>query len=403
MATRRPHSKSRLGCEQCKTRRVKCINSNKCDLAAPKCSHCLRRKQKCSLTEVHIFLANSNDLSEENTSKYTSSRMDIFNEHRNTSALVELELTHFYTNDTSSSIMTQPEAAHLWKNEVFHLGLEHPVLLDALLTTAAMHKLVVQPNHARTAFYISFISQKAYGMIPHIVELLKHPSEDKCAILMAHSILLTVWAFCSILLPPGADIFANTNSMAGALQTFTLHSRPTPRLNDLLQALRISRGTSIVGDSLTGMLHKRGYGALIAAPDMEKLNLPQQRSDILIALGALEGHCKANHGPEGNFEVYAIQFERLHEAFYLRQCPEWFDMIIAFAIRLGDAMIQLLMSHDPCALCILAFWAACLRSVEGKWWLANWPKLLFDEISSVLDDDWKIHLHIPMELLHISS
>ncbi|KIW01539.1 uncharacterized protein PV09_07017 [Verruconis gallopava] len=398
--TRRPHAKSRLGCAQCKARRVKC------DQAAPACSACVRRKQVCSLTEVHLHIARSNG----NTVETTPSQSSLGsprNRSYSSSAIqscptlfssIDLELTHFYATQTCSTLMLRPQAAALWKDDLFDMALEHPAFLDALLATAAMHKLVLGVCSAKHDAYTEFVKRKGSQLIPYLLSMLESPSEENCVLLFASSILLTIWAFASVHLPLDANLFAASSfpgSDASSCQNAErqLSGRRTPKLDDLLTAINISSGTRVVAKDMAYAVKKRGFAALVASPDYNIL--PPVPADIHTALDCLSVHWKATVSSFQRAEIYQLQTDRLHEIFRVAQCPEWHDMIFGFAARFTKDMICLLEQKDPCALVIVAYWTALLRGVEGVcWWLKAWSKELYTEIKSMLDVEWRAHLEV---------
>jgi hypothetical protein len=219
-----------------------------------------------------------------------------------------------------------------------------------------MHKLVVYPDSPKRDAYVTVIMQKGLHIIPHIIEMLKTPSEDNCVLLFACSILFTIWAFGSIRLPAEANLFVSPEFTSSALSPLDLRNSSTSRLDDLLKVVNLSQGTRAIAMEMPTWLHTRGFGTFLTPPKYDELPPPPKY--IAVALNSLEGHSKVHrieHGTSAHAEEFLIQIHRLHEIFRCRQCPEWYDFVVGFAIRLPKSMVALLIERDPCAMVILAY------------------------------------------------
>jgi hypothetical protein len=309
---------------------------------------------------------------------------------------LDLELVNWYATETWRNLQHKAEAAVLWKGPLFELALHHPVFMDAILTTAAVHKLVVQPESPRREAYIDLILEKGLRIIPTMVENLNAPSKDNCIMIMASTILLTIWAFGSTSLPPRANLFRTPEIVAQAPSP--LNHTPmssTPRIDEFLTHVTLAHGTLAVVVAMKDDIFQLGYGEMIMRPPFESLPMPPQ--NIVFGLEVLEVQARtmADELDAELLEEYTVQIRRLHEMFQATAQRQWYDSVVGFAVRLPKSMVAQLAKRHPLALTMLAYWTAAVKAVDDTWYIHGWPKAVFEEINQVLAADWKSHLRIP--------
>jgi hypothetical protein len=149
---------------------------------------------------------------------------------------------------------------------------------------------------------------------------------------------------------------------------------------------------------MAGELRKQGFQACLDSPYFEVL--PKLDANIEEHLRKLQDRIKSRYGekvPEeraASLEIYLEPLERIGMMFQIANDPEWRDIVIGWATRLPKDFTSLLIERDPAALAMLAYWAVCMHN-EERWWLRGWPRALFADISSIIDEEWKIHLEFP--------
>ncbi|KAF2494702.1 hypothetical protein BU16DRAFT_527705 [Lophium mytilinum] len=112
---RRPHRKSRSGCQQCKQRKIKC------DERKPSCSHYRRLQSWCSLSGTLSTASSASDVRakssvSEQLPGISDGPLSAFSPSRGspTATRISLEvknlgLLHFYTTTTSLTLSNRPE------------------------------------------------------------------------------------------------------------------------------------------------------------------------------------------------------------------------------------------------------------------------------------------------------
>ncbi|EQB59354.1 hypothetical protein GCG54_00003490 [Colletotrichum gloeosporioides] len=151
--SKRPHKKSRTGCRNCKTRKVKC------DEARPTCRNCVLRKAECVYPGPAHSHGDHAPGSPSSTSGSSSSRAhtpgqsgdEDFNAMvvkepmyiaSNQHDAIDMKLLWFYTTNTFSSFATQAGRVKriddILKIKIPAHAFESPFLMDCLLGTSAL-------------------------------------------------------------------------------------------------------------------------------------------------------------------------------------------------------------------------------------------------------------------------
>ncbi|KAF9878549.1 hypothetical protein CkaCkLH20_04041 [Colletotrichum karsti] len=151
--SKRPHKKSRTGCRNCKTRKVKC------DEARPTCRNCVLRKAECVYPGPAHSHADQQPGSPSSSSGSTSSRAQTPGQSgdEDFNALVvkeplyiatsqhdaiDMKLLWFYTTNTFTSFATQAGRVKriddILKIKIPAHAFESPFLMDCLLGTSAL-------------------------------------------------------------------------------------------------------------------------------------------------------------------------------------------------------------------------------------------------------------------------
>ncbi|CZR69101.1 uncharacterized protein PAC_19002 [Phialocephala subalpina] len=142
---RRVHRKTRLGCAQCKKRRVKC------DEGRPSCANCVRNFLPCSLEfltpskPLHFLAPGRKLLSPQKPAQHgpldlhcPSSSMD----------LKSLELLHHYTSFTCLSLGAERDI-QVWQEIIPRIAQSYDFLLQGVLAVSALHLSTLQTSTVR--------------------------------------------------------------------------------------------------------------------------------------------------------------------------------------------------------------------------------------------------------------
>ncbi|KAE9990576.1 hypothetical protein EG327_001259 [Venturia inaequalis] len=261
-----------------------------------------------------------------------------------------------------------------------------------------MHLIVTEPHHPMHQKCIATVAKHKHKMVPFLIEILQSPSPDDCVSLMSSSILLLIWAFAARRLPIELGVSAAANDISPLDHS----TRNGSVLDDFLKIASISHGVIAVAAEYDGSLQAKGLSPLSPDPN----TLPPHPPELELAMKRVEDHLQVTyHVNKDNEWLDALtdQTREIRTLFRLRQCPEWFDLIVGWSIRLPKIMVQFLKRRDEGALIVMAYWASCLLVTDERWWVHGWPGALFAEISRMLDEPWKQHLEFPRSLFGVES
>jgi len=141
---RRQHTKSRRGCQRCKSRKVKC------DETHPGCQNCCRLGLPCSYS-----MAQGHTPSEFPPAAPASqlTLRPARSQDNAVSHTLDLRLLHHYVTSACGTFpfMHDQQILNFWSISVPKMGFKHEILLDALLGATAFHMSARLPNDKQLA------------------------------------------------------------------------------------------------------------------------------------------------------------------------------------------------------------------------------------------------------------
>lgn len=281
MARRRAHTKSRLGCSQCKRRKVKVskhvaavssirpsiavsaartkLNEPQCDEKHPSCFNCSRQGVLCSFlgtrppsatkgagfaTAVHTFAGGASSsvqgsihgaLGESPCGEQNlpSGELNISNIGNNTriefladgelstrlpgSWARDLELMHHFCTYTSVTMSHHDGVRHIWKKTIPVEAYDHHYVMHGILSLASLHKAYLLPGKRD-----EYLTRAAYhhnmGQ-QNFRALLPNVMEDNWRPIFCFSLIIVAYVCC---LPAQSENSSTAGSIAKALELFTV-------------------------------------------------------------------------------------------------------------------------------------------------------------------------------------
>ncbi|CAH0030408.1 unnamed protein product [Clonostachys rhizophaga] len=389
---RKVHVKSRLGCFECKRRRVKC-NEGK-----PSCGNCVRRLTTCvypsrdrqsytfSATESQSpSLSDDGHHSEHAQSPSYSSPFltspEAYALCPTHFCLEDLALLHHWTTTTSRTIYQTPKYDHLWGLVCPQIGLQHIFLLQAIFSITSLHLAETNPAHERH----------------HVVTAIRHHGK-------------ALQGFSETLYSANASngealvLFTTLN----IFYTFAINKKPEPDANDVSRRRAILLGAEWipmvrgVGTVLGTVFDHIRFGRLeklfsinnwdsldldgMAASEyfdgIEVVWAQSQREDIAmyeLVLRLLK-QCR----------MFMVQFQGarvddIDDSSYNRQ---WAGPLV-FIHCVPEQYFERLQQRQPPALVLFTFFGAMLNSLDHIWCFSGWGRNIISAAEEVLGDYWK--------------
>ncbi|KAJ5758183.1 Zn(II)2Cys6 transcription factor [Penicillium nucicola] len=441
--SRRTHRKSRMGCGNCKTRRVKC------DETAPACNNCVRHSIKCDYGHARRhaggLVPNQKDTeaprSEQSTIKYafissSQSEFKIPKRARREPGTAEI--------DTLSPPETEPEtavAARPFQFDVTDMALLHHIssaqdlkghIPDQLIRLGFSVHYVLRLLLAVSGFHLKRVPasdnlQNMPMFEPHVdfgVEAERHLS-----------IAIEQVATTSPQLHHG-----NTHSLyIASVYIFICSLARGPRLGEYMAfrddgdtpSLCLFMGIRSILDASNKIGTSNGISELHSGtnddstsespPDPEgniedrsnKLNHHRTQSILrgysgpLHDLRALISETFAANNPRhsiyhGAFDLLASRFDLILGTSIPLPGPELWPQIFSWLYMLPDVLVNDMQNKQPAALLLVSFFSVLLNELDSVWFIQGWPRHILNGVCQSLEDRYHILLSWPLQRLGLT-
>lgn len=390
MALKRFHTKSRLGCSQCKSRRIKC------DECPPCCGNCAKKGINCdyqdlqpAIDNLQLFTPASFPASLQRprnpstpgsiSSSSASSRSSKISKTSRTSRassstivsgvsaasagttfnLQDLGLLHHFTVQTAQTLPAFDSEQYriIWEQEIPRLAQSHEFLMHAVIGFAAAHQATLSHEQAsREAARYHYI--EALKAFRNQVDAI---TNDKADALLGFSILI---CFLTLYFESEKPLEARDPITEFISLMHTIHSSI-----GLLSQIRDTLQSSTIGYLLSHTLNRQHHSI---APEVD------ESISLLEALAVQHPDQPSLLKPSG-IEDAIIKLRR----FYTLSCPrptDWLH-ILSWPISLDPDFTLLLEARDPVAICTLAHWCVPACNAPTKWWVGDFFNGLLSAIA----------------------
>ena len=260
----------------------------------------------------------------------------------------DLVLLHHWILQTSPTLVMEHALLRFWQTTAVELGFRHRYLLEGILALAAIHKAVLLPTDSTRL--LCEASARVESALMAFRELLAGPSD--------FANFAPAFAFGSILV----------------IYNFGIAQVREPRdlIGEVCGLCRLLKGSKTLFLSYWPRSKESDIAPLLKFPNLMKRPL----ADVLEL-----AHLEQLIDQTANEARKAIYREAIENLRIPRppQSPEDENFVVAivlsWAARIPDAFIELLSSHDPTALIVLAQFGHLLQRCGDHWWLRNWDKV----------------------------
>lgn len=385
---RTKHSKSRLGCKECKTRHVKC------DESRPRCIRCQKTGRDCSFGNFVLSAPSvpwplppwhSNQVrhsattqtvalpqvleAEAHQSHDVSRDQDLFLSDRYSLVHMEL-LDHFQKWIPNPLHLVQPLLDRMM-TLVITEAFTAPYLMDQLLCFAAAHKSTLTdcPESQRRLFATEATRLQTRAL-SSFTSLQVDVTEDNCVALMLYSSLLGQHVLF--------DVFSSRDHLSSIL-------------DGLVQCLGVHRGIRTIASAAWPLIRARLENS-VSSELFSHLDHPTAKS-----MGECDPLTNCMRGSQMgqtskgtcNAAIVTLQycFDSLHQPSRNLQCPSA-HAAQDWLVRVPTEFGQLLTERRPEALMILGYYAVLLHRARDYWPIGESGQRLFKFIRTHLGESW---------------
>ncbi|PVH70904.1 hypothetical protein DL98DRAFT_597389 [Cadophora sp. DSE1049] len=359
---RRFHKKTRVGCQQCKSRRVKC------DEQKPTCSGCQRQDLKCSFEFLTPSMPRTRH---EASGSWPTRDVRLRADPLPSSDSKTLELLHHY-NQRTSTTLGRAGKMDLWLIIIPRIALSHDFLMHGLLAVSALHLSTLQP--ARKEELVNFASRSESLALPTFRELVKRKDPEDIS---------AVFAFAGFVIP-------YMLAVSGVLE---VSSMEIPSLEKPHWFMMVRGLIDLLRENWSAL--EQGPFASV----LESTALPVDKSwnpdDAHLAEVQMkwEKESSENTLVDEGLDECIKTLDQLRRVCCLPFAP-YQTLTIMSAVYLWPGMVsseymKLVYERRPEALVVLALYCVLLKQADWVWFLRRVGVKLLAAIEEALDTDWK--------------
>ncbi|KOC16712.1 C6 finger domain protein [Aspergillus flavus AF70] len=414
--SRRSHHKSRLGCKNCKRRRVKprgyellCQNvpqhatdMRQCDEKKPSCGNCVNHSIECdfsvstptSPSPSPPAASSAHQRYRFRQSKYQTLASPAPNEAQrpggnsiavqcdfsaNISAMVgisfaDLQLFHHYLISTYRTLTDEASDPYdVWSIHIPQWGIAFPSILHLMLALSALHLGHEKPE-LRHQYVMQANDHFTFG-IRSVTTVLSQLNSENCQLIYMSAVMICLVYFGHGPRPGEYLVFSSQGKaewlvlMRGVRSILaTNHDKIfsgvlTPQTDDSIQS---------VSPELQGELRQH-HDRIVELKTFIEIQTAGPEKDLyLSAVGSL---------PDTFDETYTMRSAGKDGVCLL-------PMVIGWIYRLPEPFVVLLEKKDPFALVILAQWSILLTYMTSSWLFVGWDQHVIKGIRASLEEDF---------------
>jgi hypothetical protein len=392
---RRRHKKSRLGCRNCKRRRVKC------DESRPMCNNCSQQRIECeylsistlpnvmsvSLPESPWSSAATATMTSEivetqlrnviRSSELAASAASGTSRTRFTGASLIGVLHHF--EHVASGTIGTTSIQQTMRTIILSLAQDSPFLINAMLAFSANHLHILKSEDHSSRLTAEHHSQIALHSYSQTLAGELKLSEINSTV--AACLLVTAIAFFTENCSPSASFLFSDDPKQAEWLTLVA---------GLAGLLRRAENKDVISKSIWMPMISGNTHQALAQPSSSRTSLPE----AFLKLCHVDDESTADNNP------YHSELDLLDQLMAVRTNNETFANLVQFPCRMDPAFVVLIQAKDPVALLILAYWFTNILEVDF-WWLKARARSELFAICSYLDgwpdDRFERLLQYPMQ------
>ena len=456
---RRTHRKSRLGCQPCKQRKIKCDESN------PVCTNCVRREIECKFLSrrpredlgsgsgegeewLAVASGSANHVLDPETAPVQSRGRDRRNLRfvsSNYSLKAELACTNLESNQMPSDFSGVPSEQNMqtmsdrietlektiqqltpmqplealtyadmellhhyfvltgqssWEMQTLEIGFRQPHILHLILGISALHCARQTPS--RRAEFVAQADRHYVTGMRGATKLLSDISEDKCALVYRSAILISLYNL-AVGPQPGEYIgFSDHDGRA----TFLVFLRGVRSIRENVKDAQRTPtppafdAAEIAPENISTTPNLRGAPEGVVG---YKLHFQKLRK---LALTSFDDPLSSR---SRDAPLYLSALDNLEPFFTVAYADvdaaatvaadAHSHVPFAWLYRQSDEFINRLQGKAPLALAIFACFAVVLKKLETGWTVEGWPEQIMSGVWKFLRPESRDLVRCPIELL----
>ncbi|KAL4794085.1 hypothetical protein BDV19DRAFT_205547 [Aspergillus venezuelensis] len=371
---RRPHTKSRSGCQRCKEKHIKC------DEARPACSACVRYNVPC-IPKVPKTSSSAPALGTSGESSRIASPAQSPSTTRSSLTIWEFELLHNWITRVTEAFEVSPGFHNAWRDRAVKEALNHEWFLHMILILSALHMaLTKHPSFTET--HRAFILQGCSDATTRFRQEAENPSDRNCHAVQAFPFLLTIYALAL------GQLDREVKSEAVIL-------------DEMIGIMVLIKGHRLVEDTTNPFIALQNDHWVQEGDFRGDQADAQFDSELILALRQLQLWIE---GSSDSLAAKAINTGAVRAfmpglEFHVHRNVR----ALAWPTEVESNYLDLLRQRNPTAMVILAYYAVVLGQSSSQWWCANWGVRLGSVIVSILPAEYREAIAWPLQMLNLGD
>ncbi|KAI0378807.1 hypothetical protein F5Y04DRAFT_140773 [Hypomontagnella monticulosa] len=428
---RRPHRKSRTGCIACKKRRIKC------DEEKPTCAYCKIRAEPCVYPQPQSRVDRSSQPADEPVStdqedstpqshpssipNYPPLPQDLFSPppgpHDPTPAdpvfgLRDLFLLHHWSTTASLSMLKTPWVDQLFQHVLPRIACQHPFLMHALLSLAALHSAHLDPSR-RQDLVIDAVEHHNRA-IPGFREAIDNITQENCDAVFATAILNLFYVFATFgkRKPQGRTGGECGEAVRDAEQRGSRETQESDADNRTqilgVKWINLIRGVGAVVRAEMRFIRAGPLSRLSSIGDWEETDPDVEENAEDEVLLRLESIWRSGSYRDDEAELYTRTLRCLRRTIAwmnkgkaAKSENHWLGPFI-WLHMVPEEYFDRLWQRQPPALVLFAYFGVVVHSLDEFWWVEGWGVEIVNELDKILGSYWSSWLKWPREEVGLS-
>ncbi|CAG8084952.1 unnamed protein product [Penicillium salamii] len=371
--------KSRMGCRECKTRKVKC------DEQRPICGGCSKFNKRCSFLRTTPYLWNPLLNQTIGRGQANSSRKPRLNVGKDLPhakdnpgyTLEDMRLLHHFTSCTSATFSDDPEAHRTWATTVVQIAFAHSFLLQGILALAALHMASSNTDEKERLPILAASKQDA--ALRDFRRQLENITPKNCDAVFAFSFLAEYY------IPASAGTVIN----------------PAATFSDILGERCLSPSKHQTGDTKFYPLHdlaeKWDTDIVCTMSDAHENKINSRALEILVeAFNIVSKNSKANTGRVSVNELLNDDPPSEDENHTRVKGSNYLSLSFGWLFEIPIGFVELLEQHRPATLIIFAYFSVLFQNAPKFWWNEPIPAKIVKAVAAVLPPEYHRWIEWPI-------
>ncbi|KAL4999483.1 hypothetical protein BDV10DRAFT_55749 [Aspergillus recurvatus] len=379
MPGRRPHTKSRAGCQRCKEKHVKC------DEARPTCGACARYGVPCVPKPLATLRRAEKKRSRPSaspaaTAAPASSAPSLVTsfQGRTTLTLWEFELVHHWILHVAESFQVSPGFRGAWCDRGIRVAIQYDFFLHMILMLSALHLALVK-SPAFTEAHRTFILEGCSDATARFREEAENISDSNSHAVQAFPFLMSIYALA---LPQ----FDRVEKGGEAI------------LDEMIHILIVIKGNSLVRPTANPWPRARPSPRWMEEKDfLNQTDEDNCDTELRNALGTLQPWIDSSDDDPRVRRLNSDTVQSFRETLQVHLKRSLRPLSWPNAVQ--SEYIDLLRNRNPMALVILAHYAVILGQCSEQWWCLNWGVQLLSVIAAMLPGKYQDAISYPLQIL----